>query len=462
MIKFPKNFAWGAATSGPQSEGCFKKKYQNVFDYWYSIDPKAFYDGVGPDTASNFYNDYKSDLKLMREAGIKNLRTSIQWSRLIDDFEEATVNQDAVDFYNNVIDEMIKDGITPYINLCHFDMLIELQKKYGGFESKHVTDLYAKYADKCFELFGDRVHHWFTFNEPKVIIDGGYLYKFHYPLKVDGPLAVQVAYNINLASAKAIKKFHERFTDGKNKIGIILNLTPAYPASENKDDLEAAHFANLWDNNMFLDPAILGHYPKDLIDILSDADVLWDATDEELELIKQNTIDELGVNFYHPERVQAPQASPKSLQDWMPDIYFDNYEMPGRVMNVDKGWEIYPKTLYDIAINIRDNYGNIDWFVSENGMGVSREERFIKDGVVQDEYRIKFIKDHLLELHKGIEAGSNCHGYFVWTGIDCWSWMNAYRNRYGLIRDNIHTQIKTLKKSGHWYRKLSDNNGFEE
>lgn len=168
------------------------------------------------------------------------------------------------------------------------------------------------------------------------------------------------------------------------------------------------------------------------------------------------------MNFYHPERVQAPQVSPKSLQDWMPDIYFDNYEMPGRVMNVDKGWEIYPKTLYDIAINIRDNYGNIDWFVSENGMGVSREERFIKNGVVQDDYRIKFIKDHLLELHKGIEAGSNCHGYFVWTGIDCWSWMNAYRNRYGLIRDDIHTQIKTLKKSGHWYRQLSDNNGFDE
>lgn len=462
MIKFPKNFAWGAATSGPQSEGCFKKKHQNVFDYWYSIDPKAFYNGVGPDTASNFYNDYKSDLKLMREAGIKNLRTSIQWSRLIDDFEEATVNQDAVDFYNNVIDEMIKDGITPYINLCHFDMPIELQKKYGGFESKHVTDLYTKFADKCFELFGDRVHHWFTFNEPKVILDGGYLYKFHYPLKVDGPLAVQVAYNINLASAKAIKKFHERFTDGKNKIGIILNLTPAYPASDKEGDLAAAHFANLWDNNMFLDPAILGHYPKDLVEILKSDGVLWDSTPEELQLIKENTIDELGVNFYHPERVQAPQVSPKSLQDWMPNIYFDNYEMPGRVMNVDKGWEIYPKTLYDIAINIRDNYGNIDWFVSENGMGVSREERFIKDGVVQDDYRIKFIKDHLIELHKGIEAGSNCHGYFVWTGIDCWSWMNAYRNRYGLIRDDIHTQIKTIKKSGHWYRKLSDNNGFDE
>lgn len=461
MIKFPENFAWGAATSGPQSEGCFKKKHQNVFDYWYSIDPDAFYKDVGPDTASNFYNDYKDDLKLMRQAGIKNLRTSIQWSRLIDDFENATVVPEAAEFYSNVIDEMIKDGITPYINLCHFDMPIELQKKYGGFESKHVTDLYAKFADKCFELFGDRVKNWFTFNEPKVILDGGYLYKFHYPLKVDGPLAVQVGYNINLASAKAIQKFHKRFNDSEHKIGIILNLTPAYPASDSKEDLAAAEFANLWCNDMYMDPAVKGHYPVKLVEKLKSDHVLWDSTPEELDLIKNNTIDELGINFYHPFRVQAPAVSPESLQDWMPDIYWDDYEMPNRVMNVDKGWEIYPKALYDIAINIRDNYGNIDWFVSENGMGVSNEERFIKDGVVQDDYRIDFIRNHLKELYRGIQAGSNCHGYFVWTGIDCWSWMNAYRNRYGLIRDDIHNQIKTLKKSGHWFRKVSDTNIIE-
>ncbi len=146
----------------------------------------------------------------------------------------------------------------------------------------------------------------------------------------------------------------------------------------------------------------------------------------------------------------------------MPDIYFDEYEMPGRVMNVDKGWEIYPKALYDIAVNIRDNYNNIEWFVSENGMGVSSEERFMdKNGMVCDDYRIEFMKKHLKALHRGIKAGSNCHGYFVWTGIDCWSWKNAYRNRYGLIRDDIHTQIKTLKKSGHWFNELSNKNSFE-
>lgn len=463
MFEFPKNFAWGAATSGPQSEGNFKKKHQNVFDYWYAKDPKAFYAGVGPDTASNFYNDYREDIPLMRQAGIKVVRTSIQWSRLIADFEKCSVDEEAVAFYNDMIDTLLENGITPYLNLCHFDMPVELQHKYGGFESKHVTDLFAGYAKRCFELFGDRVDHWFTFNEPKVILDGGYLYQFHYPLKVDGPLAVQVAYNLNLASAKAIAEFRKLYgNDGTKKIGTILNLTPAYAASESKADQAAAEFAELWANKMFLDPAVLGEFPSKLVEILEKDGVLWEATPEELALIKQETVDLLGINFYHPFRVKAPEISAKSLQDWMPDIYFDNYEMPGRVMNVDKGWEIYPEALYDIALNIRDNYHNIEWFVSENGMGVSREERFMDEhGMVCDDYRIEFLKEHLRALHRGITAGSNCHGYFVWTGIDCWSWQNAYRNRYGLIRDEIHTQTKTLKKSGYWFAKVSAQNGFE-
>lgn len=463
MYTFPKNFVWGAATSGPQSEGNFKKRHQNVFDYWYAQDPNEFYAGVGPDTTSNFYNDYENDLKMMHQAGIKALRTSIQWSRLIADFETCEVDPEGADFYSRVIDTMLANGITPYINLCHFDMPIELQHKYGGFESKHVTDLFAGFAKKCFELYGDRVDHWFTFNEPKVILDGGYLYQFHYPLKVDGPLAVQVAYNLNLASAKAIKAFRELYgQDESKKIGTILNLTPAYPASDSPEDRAAAEFAELWANKMFLEPAILGHYPQKLVDILTKDGVLWEATPAEVELLKENTIDVLGINFYHPFRVKTPAVSFQSLQPWMPDIYFDEYEMPGRVMNVDKGWEIYPKALYDIALNIRDNYGNIDWFVSENGMGVSNEERFMDQaGMVCDDYRIEFMQKHLKELHKGIQAGSNCKGYFVWTGIDCWSWKNAYRNRYGLIRDDIHTQIKTLKKSGHWFNELSRQNGFE-
>lgn len=462
MVTFPKDFVWGAATSGPQTEGNFHKQHQNVFDYWFATEPEAFDAGVGPDTASNFYNDYDADLAKMAQAGIKGLRTSIQWTRLINDFETASLNPDGVAFYNHVIDSMLAHHIKPYLNLHHFDLPVELYDKYGGWESKHVVDLFVKFAEQCFKLFGDRVDDWFTFNEPKVVVDGQYLYGWHYPCLKDGPKAVQVAYNMNLASAKAIASFHEICPGPTKKIGIILNLTPAYAATDDPADVAAAEFAELWSNNLFLDPAVLGHFPAKLVETLDQDGVLWDATDEELAIIAANPVDYLGVNYYHPFRVERPDISPKSLQPWLPDIYFKEYAMPGRVMNVDRGWEIYPQAMADIADNIRENYHNIPWFISENGMGVAGEERFMDaDGVVQDDYRIDFMKEHLTALAKGIDAGSNCKGYFVWTAIDCWSWNHAYHNRYGLIRDDIHTQEKTLKKSAGWFKTLSETGTFE-
>lgn len=462
MVTFPKDFVWGAATSGPQTEGNFHKQHQNVFDYWFATAPEEFDSGVGPDTASNFYNDYEQDLALMAQAGIKGLRTSIQWTRLIDDFETASLNPAGVAFYNRVIDAMLAHHIKPYINLHHFDLPVELYQQYGGWESKHVVDLFVKFAEQCFKLFGDRVDDWFTFNEPKVVVDGQYLYGWHYPCVEDGPKAVQVAYNMNLASAKAIASFRQICPAPEKQIGIILNLTPAYAASTDPADQAAAEFAELWSNNLFLDPAVLGHFPAKLEATLKRDGVLWDATPEERAIIAANPVDYLGVNYYHPFRVQRPDISPKSLQPWMPDIYFKEYALPGRIMNVDRGWEIYPQAMTDIAKNIQENYHNIPWFISENGMGVAGEERFMdEDGVVQDEYRINFMKDHLSALAKGIEAGSNCLGYFVWSGIDCWSWNHAYHNRYGLIRDDIHTQTKTLKKSAGWFAALSATNQFD-
>ena len=462
MKNFPKNFWWGAATSGPQSEGRFNKKHANVFDYHFEIEPEKFYNHVGPDVASNFYNSYKEDIQLMHSIGMNSLRTSIQWSRLIDDLDKNTVNQDAVDFYNNVIDTILANGMIPVINLHHFDLPVELYDKYGGWESKKVVDLYVGFAQKCFELFGDRVKFWTTHNEPMVVVEGEYLFQFHYPNIVNGKKAVQVAYNLNLASAKAIQAFRQ-LNIADAQIGTILNLTPTYAASDAPEDQEAARIAELWNNKMFLEPAIYGHFPADLEDLLAKDNVLWETTTEEKEILKNNTVDFLGVNFYHPNRVKAPDVAPNSVGEWMPNRYYDTYDMPGRRVNLDRGWEIYPKALYDIAMNIKENYKNIPWYVSENGMGVSNEERFKNaDGMIEDDYRIDFVQEHLEWLHKGIEEGSNCFGYHMWTPIDCWSWLNAYKNRYGFISNNIHTQIKTVKKSGYWFKELTEKNGLEE
>ncbi|WLF69065.1 glycoside hydrolase family 1 protein [Clostridium septicum] len=458
---FPKSFWWGAATSGPQSEGRFNKIHKSVFDYWFDIAPEVFFNEVGPNVASNFYNSYKEDLAMFKEIGFNSFRTSIQWTRLIKDFETGEPDEDGVRFYNDVIDESLKNGIIPVMNLHHFDLPVELYDKYGGWESKHVVDLFVKFAETAFKLFSDRVKYWATFNEPIVVVEGQYLYKFHYPQIVDGKKAVQCLYNLNLASAKVIKAFRELGCEKEGgKIGIILNLTPAYPRSNNEEDVKAAKFADSFFNNSFLDPAVKGEFPRVLTAVLEKDEVMFQFTEEEMKIIKENTVDFLGVNYYQPRRVKAKESEYKE-NTWMPDKYFDNYEMPGRRMNPYRGWEIYPQCMYDIAKNIRENYNNIPWYISENGMGVEGESRYInKDGVIEDDYRIDFYKEHLEYLHKGIMEGSNCFGYHAWTHIDCWSWCNSYKNRYGFISVDLETQKKTIKKSGRWIKEVSDNNGF--
>ena len=462
-LKFPKDFWWGAATSGPQLEGRFNKKHANIFDYDFEKFPEHFWHGIGPDVASNFYNDFREDIRLMKKAGLNSVRTSIQWSRLIDDLEEGTVNPEAVEFYNAVIDEFLSNGIRPIINLHHFDLPVELLHKYGGWANKQVISFYVKYAEQCFRLFGDRVSDWFTHNEPMVVVEGGYLYQFHYPDLVDGKLAVQVAYNLQLASSLAIQKYRELNQNSDGKIGIILNLSPNYPASQDKEDIAAAHFADLWQNRLFMDASVKGKFPNELVEILTKDGVLWNSTLEELETIKNNKVDMFGVNFYHPNRAQRPHYSPDSLTvDWLPNKYFDDYKMVGARMNVDKGWEIYPQTLYNIAKNIQKNYGNIPWFVSECGIGVSNEDRYLnRDGLIEDDYRIQFVQEHLYWLHKAIDEGTNCYGFHLWTPIDCFSWRNSYRNRYGLISVNIHTQKKCLKKSAYFFKNLAEKSILE-
>lgn len=459
QYKFPEGFWWGSATSATQIEGAANKdgKGRSIWDYWYDIEPNRFYDNVGPETTSDFYNLYKDDIKLMKKIGHNTFRMSISWSRLIPG-GRGDVNKKAVEFYNNVIEELLANDIEPFINLFHFDMPLELQNE-GGWENREVVDAYLAYAEQCFSLFGDRVSKWFTFNEPIVPVEGGYLYDFHYPNVVDSRRAIQVAYNTMIASAKAVEAFR-KFEIKDGKIGIVLNLTPSYPRSNNPADLRAAQIADLFFNRSFLDPAVMGKYPQELVDLLKEYGQLPAVKKGDRDLLKRNTVELLGVNYYQPRRVKAKEHLPNPYGPFMPDWFFDNYEMPGRKMNKYRGWEIYERGIYDIMINLKENYGNIESFVSENGMGVQNEERFIKDGIIQDDYRIEFIQEHLKWLHKAIEEGCNVKGYHVWSFMDNWSWMNAYKNRYGLFYVDINTKKRTPKKSAYWIKTVSKNNGF--
>ncbi|MBD8014576.1 glycoside hydrolase family 1 protein [Planococcus wigleyi] len=459
QYKFPKGFWWGSATSATQIEGAADEggKGRNIWDQWHENEPNRFFDGVGPASTSDFYHLYKEDIGLMKEIGHNTFRLSISWSRLIPG-GRGEINPEAVDFYNNVINELIAQEIEPFVTLYHFDMPFELQEE-GGWENREVVEAYAKYAGECFRLFGDRVKKWFTFNEPIVPVEGGYLYDFHYPNVVDARRAVQVAYHTMIAHARAVDVFRAAGIEG-GQIGIILNLTPSYPRSQHPADLKASNAADLFFNRSFLDPAVLGEYPEELVELLREHGQLPHAEKGDQELVKSGIVDILGVNYYQPRRVKAKEHLPNPYGPFMPDWYFDNYEMPGRKMNPYRGWEIYEKGIYDIMINLRDNYGNIQSYIAENGMGVEDESRFIENGEIQDDYRIEFISGHLTWLHQAIEEGCNVKGYHLWSFMDNWSWMNAYKNRYGFFSVDIETKKRTPKKSAHWIKEVAEQNGF--
>ncbi|GAM76923.1 beta-glucosidase [Vibrio ishigakensis] len=342
-FQFPQGFNWGSAASATQTEGeAFTHgKGDNIWDHWYKDQPNRFHNGVSATEASTFYNNYKADIQLMKDIGHNSFRTSISWSRLIPQ-GTGEVNPEAVAFYNQVIDELIAQEIEPFICLFHFDMPMAMQE-IGGFENREVVTAYAEFAETCFKLFGDRVKNWFTFNEPIVPVEGGYLYDFHYPNVVDFKRAATVAYHTILAHSEAVIRY--RSLEQEGQIGIILNLTPSYPRSQNPADLKAANICDLMFNRSFLDPAVKGEYPVELVELLKEHGQLPETQESDCQTIAAGKVDVLGVNYYQPRRVKARENAVHPEAPFMPEHFFDYYEMPGRKMNPHRGWEIYEKCI---------------------------------------------------------------------------------------------------------------------
>ncbi|WP_028863391.1 glycoside hydrolase family 1 protein [Psychromonas aquimarina] len=460
ILTFPTNFWWGSASSGPQAEGAADKLHKNIWDHWFEEQPECFFDGVGPELTSGFYQTYKDDIALLKQTGHNSFRTSIQWSRLIRNFETGEICPKAVTFYNNVIDELLAQGIEPFINLAHFDMPVELQER-GGWENKEICELYALYAGKAFALFGDRVKYWFTFNEPLAVVECGYIRGWHYPCVQDYTRAVQVQHNMIYAQARAIEEYRKSGKQGK--IGSIMILCPTYARDENNpEDVKAKELAELLFNRPFLDCAIDGRYPQELLNFYQQHGLTPDMSADELKVIAENKIDILGVNYYSPRRVKAKETPFDAGAPLMPESFFDEYDWPEKKINPHRGWEIYEQGVYDLLTEVKNRYHNIECFISENGMGVEGEAKFRNaEGIIEDGYRIEFIKDHLRWVHKAIEEGVNCRGYHLWTAMDNWSWTNAYKNRYGFVEVDIKNGLKKrIKKSGRWFKTVQENNGF--
>lgn len=460
---FPKEFKIGATGAAWQMEGeTGKKPHQKHFPHlMYNAYPERWHNGVGPDIASDFYYRYKEDIKLFKQVGINQYRFNIDWSRFIDDYETGTVNEEAAAYYDDVISSMIAEGVEPVICLEHWELPAYCYEKYDGYASRRVIDMYVKYAEEVFNRYGDKVNLWFTFNEPIVIPQLCFMDGSWWPYVKDTKRAMQWIHGKILASAMVMMKFREMGVGGK--IGIILNPAIVYPRSkDNTEDVKAAEFAEAFYWGAFVDTAVKGRYPELLMSVLEKENCLFDYTEEELEIIKNNTVDILGLNYYQPMRVKAAEHNDTETP-FHPAKYFSYWDMPGKRMNPYRGWEIYPKSLYDMAMKMKNEYGNIEWIVSESGMGVEGEAKYKDDySVIQDNYRIDFIKEHLAWLSKAVEEGANCKGYWLFASLDNCSPVNAFKNRYGLIEVDLDNhRRRRIKKSGYWYKILADSNAFD-
>lgn len=466
--KFKDGFYWGTAISALQTEGTHlgDGKADSTFDMWFKEEPERFFGGEGNGIAVDFYHMYKEDIRLMKELNHNSFRFSIAWSRLIPN-GDGIVNEKAVEFYNGVIDELLLNGIEPFICLFHFDMPWIMQEK-GGWESLEVVNDFVKYSEIAFRLFGDRVKKWFTHNEPIVPIEGCYLYGFHYPKINDFKRGIKATYYTILSNAKAVKKFKKLREEGvlskDSTIGAILSMSPVYPKDENnEEDVKAAKICELFFTNSFLDPMVKGTFNKELLELLKTNNLLSDFyTDEELTTIKENTIEFLGFNYYFPRRVKAKELLSEG-EVTNPEYFFDHYELPERLFNKDRGWEIYPKGVYDLLLVLKDEYNNIPVYISENGIGRHNgdAEDTDENGYINDDTRIEFVKGHLVWLWEAQQKGSNICGYHMWSLMDNWSMSNAFKNKYGYVHVDRENGLKrSIKKSGYWIAEVSKNNGF--
>ncbi|MGL4560985.1 MAG: GH1 family beta-glucosidase, partial [Brevinema sp.] len=457
------DFLWGAASAAYQVEGAWNEdgKGLSIWDEYSKIPGKTF-EGTNGDIAVDHYHRYKEDVQLMKEMGLKSYRFSIAWARVLPT-GEGQVNEKGMEFYNNLIDELIKNDIVPFITLYHWDLPLELQKK-GGWENKQVTDAFQKYAELCFDRFGDRVKHWITFNEAIVFIHAGYLFKSH-PPDVSNPLrAFNASHNVNVAHAKAVLSFRKKGIKGE--IGITHVLNPAYPFTDKPEDIKAAHYAETDCFYWFYDPILLGRYPEDQLEFIEKNYGKLDITTEEMRLLKDAKSDFIGVNYYQRVIVKAhhgqeikERSREESTGGSETVSYCGRFKrvMPENLEYTKWKWEIYPQGLYDGMERITKRYHNIPIYITENGLG---DEDPIVNGDILDNRRIDYMKRHLQICDKAIKDGIPLKGYYAWSFTDLLSWLNGFKKQYGFVYiDHQKNLERRKKKSFFWYKDVIATNG---
>ena len=431
---FPKDFVWGTGTSAYQVEGAWNVdgKGESIWDR-FSHTPGKVKNGDTGDVACDHYNRVAEDISLAKRLNLNSYRFSIAWPRVQangrGEFIEA-----GLAFYDRIIDAFLENGITPFITLYHWDLPQALEDE-GGWGNREVCELFAAYAAKCVERYGDRVKHWTTFNEPWCTSFLGYENGYHAPGKKDPALAHQVAHNLLLAHGLAAVAMREAAAKiGKEiEVGIVLNLSITEPFhADDPEDVKRAEEAWRRDCGAYLDPLYRGTYPAD------HAERIRDLREGDLKIINQK-LDFLGINFY------MRGIACKNQLPW---------PIPGSSYTA-MGWEVAPWALRGLLTRIYNEYDKPVLYVTENGASY---DDAIEGERVADTQRLDYIREHVRQVALTIKAGVPIRGYFAWSLMDNFEWAEGYTRRFGIVYVDFATQKRTIKDSGHWFAEAAKQN----
>lgn len=444
-FEFPKNFVWGAGASSYQIEGAWNEdgKSDSIWDV-FCRKPGAIFRGQTGEVACDHYHRWKEDVALMRELGLKAYRFSVSWPRILPDGTGA-VNEKGLQFYSDLVDELLKNDITPYVTLFHWDMPMAIYQR-GGMMNPDFPQWFTEYAVTVAKRLGDRVKHFMTFNEPPVFI-GGFSYgKNHAPgLEMSLSETLPMGHHLLLAHARAYRAMKACGFDHL-QIGIAQQGSFFCPASSRPEDIEAARTVTFdrldysWYGSVswWNDPLFFGTYPAD--GVRKYGQYLPHGWQKDIAEM-QGTLDFLGQNFYDCTLYSAKNGMENP---------------PTGSMRNSAGWNVTPDGIGWALRFLYERY-HMPILITENGMCC--HDWVSLDGKVHDPNRVDFIRRYLRSVHAAMQDGVPVLGYFYWSLMDNFEWTLGYSERFGLIFVDYPTQKRTIKDSGYWYKQIIKNNG---
>jgi len=445
--QFPPHFLWGAATSAYQIEGSPLADGAGP-SIWHRFvrTPGLVKNGDTGDVACDHYNRMKEDVAMMKRLGLTAYRFSIAWARVLPEGRGA-VNEGGLGFYERLVDTLLENGIQPMATLYHWDLPAALDDR-GGWLNPDVADWFADYASVMYKRLDDRVKLWATLNEPWVVTDGGYLHGALAPghkNRFEAPIA---SHQLMRAHGKAVQAYR---AIGKYEVGLVVNLAPKHPATDKPEDVAATRRADAYMNRQYLDPVFLGRYPDEMTEIFGEAWPEWPA--EDFKLIGEK-IDFVGINYYMRDMIRHEESAWPVKTAVVPQ---------SQSTYTDTGWEVHPPGLTEILKWVKQRYGDIPQYVTENGAafydppaaGDDREGQ----RRVHDPLRVAYYRSHLRAIHDAIEQGVDLRGYCAWSLMDNLEWSLGYSKRFGLVHVNFDTQQRTLKDSALFYAEVIKTHG---